>query len=132
MPFFDALKSLINLAPSSPAMKVVTITSTADEAEVPFGFFNVACLSGRESLGYKFKDGSRSWQVGTTVVDGGQRITLSVPRSDLPTVKLNFQRPQGDGVQHIAGSSIIDTDSLDSDSTVTWDGAEPASVVPWR
>lgn len=122
------------LAPSAPATTFATITinSSADELEIPFGFFNVECHSGRVSLGYKFKDGSRSWQVGTTVVDGGQRVTLSGPRTDLPLIKLNFQRPQGDGVQHIGGCSVVDTDALESDSTVVWDGAEPANGVPWR
>lgn len=132
MPFFDALKSIVNLAPSSPAMKVVTITSNADADAVPFGFFNVECHSGRVSLGYRGISCGTSYQVGTTVVDGAKRVTLSVPRSELPTVHLNFQRPQGDGVQHVAGASIIDTDSLDNDSTVTWDGAAPASGVGWR
>jgi len=121
------------LSPSAPAtaFAIITINSSAEELEIPFGFFNVECHSGRVSLGYKFKDGSRSYQVGSVVVDGGKRIAAPENRSELPIVVLNFQKPQN-GVQHIGACSVIDTDSLDADSAVVWDGAELASGVPWR
>ncbi len=122
------------LAPSAPATTFATITinSSADELEIPFGFFNVECHSGRVSLGYKFKDGSRSYQVGAFVVDGGKRIAAPENRAELPTVVLNFQKTQN-GVQHIGGCSVIDTAALDGDnSTVIWEGKEPPSGIGWH
>ncbi len=131
MSIIDKVRSF--LAPSaSSTFAAITINSSADADAVPFGFFNVEFHSGRVGLGYRGISCGTSYQVGTTVVDGAKRDTLSVPRSELPTVKLNYSKPQSDGVQHFAGASIIDTDSLDNDSTVTWDSAEPASGVPWR
>ncbi len=122
------------LAPSAPATTFATITinSSADELEIPFGFFNVECHSGRVSLGYKFKDGSRSYQVGSVVVDGGKRIAAPENREELPTVVLNFQKTQN-GVQHIGGCRVIDTAALDGDnSTVIWEGKEPPSGIGWH
>jgi hypothetical protein len=127
---FEKLKSLF--APSAPstAFATITVNSSADQENIPFGFFNVACHSGRASLGYKFTDLSGiNYHVGTTVVDGGKRVTL-VSRDELPTVRLTYQKPQN-GTTTIGGNTVIDTDSLDRDGTVTWDGPEPQSSVSW-
>lgn len=130
MSIIDKVRSF--LAPSAPSTTFATITinSAVDYEGLPQGFFNVETASGKKSLGYN--GGFLNWRVGSFVVDGGKRIAAPENRTELPTVKLNFQKPQSDGVQHFAGASIIDTDSLDNDSAVTWDGAEPASGVPWR
>ena len=109
--------------------KVITINSAANYEGLPKGFFNVVTASGKKSLGYN--GGFLAWSVGAFVVDGGKRIAAPENREELPTVILNFTRPQ-QGVQHVGGCSVIDTDSLDNDSAVMWDGAEPASGVPWR
>jgi hypothetical protein len=130
MPFLDTLKSIINLSPSSPSMKVVTINSSVNYEELPKGFFNVETMSGKKSLG--FNGGFLSWRVGSVVVDGAKRISAPENRDELPTVRLNFQRPACDGVQHVAGCSVIDTDSLEGDSSVVWDGEKPSSGVGWR
>jgi hypothetical protein len=125
----DTVKSFF--APSAPAttFATITITSSLDYEGIPKGFFRVLTLSGKESRGW---NGSfLCWRVGKTVVDGGQRHTCDTPLSELPTVKLNFQKPQGDGVQNFAGASIIDTDLLEADSAVVWDGGEPASGIAW-
>lgn len=129
MSIIDRVKSF--LAPSAPstAFATITINGPVDYEDLPKGFFNVETASGRKSLGYN--GGFLSWRVGAVVVDGGQRLAAPENRAELPTVKLNYQRPQSDGVQHFAGASIIDTDSLDNDSAVTWDGAQPASGVAW-
>jgi hypothetical protein len=129
MSIIDTVRSF--LAPSAPSTTFATITvnSAVDYAELPKGFFNVETASGKKSLGY---NGSfLSWRVGSVVADGGKRIAAPENRADLPTVRLNFQRPQCDGVQHVAGCSVIDTDSLDGDSSVIWDGAKPQSGVNW-
>ena len=130
MSIIESIRSF--LSPSAPATVFanITINSALDYESIPKGFFRVQTLSGAESRGW---NGSfLCWRVGPTVVDGGQRHRCDTPISELPTVKLNFQKPQGDGVQHFAGASIIDTDSLENDSAVVWDGAKPASGVPWR
>jgi hypothetical protein len=126
MSIVETIKSF--LAPSSPAMRVVSINSAVDYNAVPFGFFNVRA-NDKESLGYR--GGFLAWRVGETVVDGGSRVTLSVPRSELPTVVLNFQKPAPDGVQRVAGCSVVDTDTLDGDTAVTWAGQQPRSGVQW-
>lgn len=128
MSIIDTVKSFLQPQQHSN-FQVVSVSGPVDYESVPKGFFNVETASGKKSLGYR--GNFISWQVGTTVVDGAERVTLSVPRSELPTVRLNFQRSQ-DGVQHIGGSSVIDTDSLEGDSSVAWGGAKPASGVAWR
>ena len=129
MSILSTLKSF--LAPSAPATTFATITinSAMDYEGLPRGFFNVETPSGKKSLGYN--GGFLSWRVGAVLVDGGKRISAPENREELPTVRLNFQRPQCDGVQHVAGCSVIDTDSLDGDTGVVWDGAKPASGVAW-
>lgn len=120
------IESIANFFEPSPAPLVVTVNSGADYENLPIGFFNVIAQSGRESLGYN--GGFLSWNVGATVVDGGQRVTLSVPKNELPAVLLNFQRPIQDGVTHqIGGATIIDTEALDTDEPVVWSGQQPRS-----
>jgi flagellar basal body rod protein FlgG len=127
MSIVETIKSF--LAPSSPAMRVVTVNSPVDYAALPQGFFNVVTHSGKVSLGY---NGSFvSWNVGETVVDGGRRVTLSVPKSELPTVRLNFQKPTQDGAQHVGGVTVLDTDALEEDSAVVWTGQSPRSGIEW-
>jgi hypothetical protein len=125
MPFLDVMKSILNLDPPKPTMELITVRSFAPD-ELPEGFFNVVTASGKKSLGYR--GGFVSWDVGETVVDGAKRLTLDKPRSDLPTVKLEF------GQSNVAGGfKVIDTDTLDTDnSEVNWAGAPPASGVTWR
>jgi len=128
MSFLDTLKSIIHLAPSSPATKVVTITSAENYGEIPQGFFRVETASGRQLLGYS--GGFLCFNCGPTVVDGGKRVTLNVPRSELPLVKLNFRR--ADGAQHTLGHTLIDTDALDGDGVIGWQGKEPPCGVEWK
>jgi hypothetical protein len=106
----------------------ITVTGTDNYGELPEGFFRVEAASGRKSLGYK---GSFvSFDCGNTVVDG-QRITLTVPRESLPVVKLNFSKPT-EGVQLVGSHSVVDTDTLERDNGVVWDGARPADGPVWR
>jgi hypothetical protein len=125
MSIVDTIKSFI--APPEPALKVISVNSASNYEELPQGFFQVVTASGKKSLGY---NGSfLAWEVGATVVDGGRRITLDVPREQLPIVNLNFQR-QTDGVQVVGGHSFIDTDALESFSgEVAWEGAKPPTGV---
>jgi len=116
------------LSPSSPALRTVTINGPVDYAELPQGFFNVIGQSGKISRGYN--GCFLSWNVGEIVVDGGRRIP-SPPMSELPTVRLNFQRPAQDGAQCVGGHSIIDTDSLEADTAVVWDGSQVRDGVEW-
>ncbi len=110
--------------------KVITINSAANYEGLPKGFFNVQTASGKKYLGYN--GGFLAWSVGAVVVDGGKRIAAPENREELPTVILNFTRPQ-QGVQHVAGHSIIETDALDGDnSTVIWEGKEPPSGIGWH
>jgi hypothetical protein len=120
MSFINKVVSM--LQPKQPsAIRVVNVTSL-DFSELPNGFFRVRTLSGKESLGYNCLS-FLSWDVGETVVDAGKRITLSVPRAELPIVNLSFSRQQ-QGVQQIGGCSIIDTEALDGDSgAVVWAGS---------
>ncbi len=122
--FIESIADL--LAPPSPALRVITITSPVDYSEAPAGFFNVECASGKKSLGYR---GSfLAWEVGEHVRDGAVLVHLTVPRSELPTVKLAFQKPTDGGSSHIGGCTVLDTDSLEEDnSTVQWDGTPPSS-----
>lgn len=116
MSFIDTFKEVFNLAPPSPTTKLITINSAVDYAELPRGFFRVETASGRETLGYKGPS-FLSWEVGETVVDGGKRITLDRPRTELPIVRLDF-RQEDARVHRVGGLNVIDTDSLDS-----WDGS---------
>ncbi len=129
MSIISTLKSFLAPSASSTTFAPITITSAVDYEGLPKGFFNVETMSGKKSLGYN--GGFLSWRVGSVVVDGGKRIAAPENRAELPTVVLNFQRPQCDGVQHVAGCSVIDTDALDgNDGTVVWDGSP--SSVGWR
>lgn len=111
-------------------VKVITINSAANYEGLPKGFFNVQAASGKKYLGYN--GGFLAWGVGAFVVDGGKRIAAPENRAELPTVILNFQKTQN-GVQHIGGCSVIDTDALDGDnSTVIWEGKEPPSGIGWH
>lgn len=127
--FFDRLfKPSPALRKATPS--IFTINSTNDYTELPQGFFRVLTASGKTLLGY---NGSfLAWEVGPTVVDGGKRITLSVPMEELPLVKLHFAN-QEQGVQRVGGVGIIDTDSLDeNDGTVGWNGMPAQDVVAYR
>jgi len=119
---FDTLKSF--LQPQRSAGTIITVNSPVNYEEIPKGFFNVETASGNKSLGYR---GSfLAWRVGETVVDGGSRVTLSVPRSELPTVVLNFQKA-AQGAQHVGGVTVLDTDVLEEDSAVVWTGQSQRS-----
>lgn len=117
------------LSPSAPALKVVTVNSPVDYDEIPKGFFRVLTLSGAESRGW---NGSfLCWRVGSIVVDGGQRHTCETPLSELPTVRLNFQKPTQNGSQHLGGCTVLDTDSLEEDTAVVWTGLKGRDGVAW-
>jgi hypothetical protein len=128
MPFLDTVKSILQLEPPKPTMKLITMTGGADYAELPQGFFNVEGASGRKTLGFNCPS-FLCWEVGETVVVGRDRVTLDKPRSELPTVRLNF-RNQTD---EIGGHGIIDTDTLDaSDGTVGYSGTNaPRDGATW-
>lgn len=124
MAFLDVARSILNLEPPKPTMKLVTVNSAENLHELPRGFFNVECASGRKSLGY---NGSfYCFDVGETVVDG-KRITLDKPREELPTVKLDFRRDS----QTVMGRSVIEVDADDYDP-VSWAGDQPPSGVQYR
>jgi hypothetical protein len=125
MPFLDVVKNILNLEPPKPALKLVVVNSFANHSELPTGFFRVRTVSGRETLGY---NGSfLAWEVGETVVDGAKRVTLSIPRAELPLVELDY-RSQGSNV--VKGHSIVETDTDGGD--VNWTGAPPSSGVQLR
>ncbi len=113
MSVLDVVKSI--LRPQATALKAIDVSGSVNYAELPLGFFRVETASGKKSLGYSCPT-LLSWDVGTTVVVGGNRITLDVPQEQLPLVRLNFQS-QAAGVQQVGGHSIIDTERLDG-----WDG----------
>jgi hypothetical protein len=125
---FEKLTSLF--APSAPSTTFATITvnSALDYENIPMGFFRVVTASGAESRGYR---GSfLNFRVGRIVTDGAQCHTCEAPLSELPTVRLAFRKPQN-ATTTIGGNTVIDTDSLDGDSAVTWNGTEPQSGVSW-
>jgi hypothetical protein len=124
---FDTLKSF--LQPQSSAVTIITVNSPVNYEEIPKGFFRVRRASGKESLG--FKGSFLAWNVGETVVDGNQRVTLTTPRAELPLVELNFQRPAQDGAQHFGNTTVVDTDTLEEDTTVVWAGQSQRSGVEW-
>jgi hypothetical protein len=107
---------------------IFTVSGSQDYAELPQGFFRVDAASGKKSLGYNCP-AFLCWDVGPTVVVGRERITLSVPREELPLVKLNF-RQQTNGVQQVGSVGILDTDALDgNDGSVVWTGSAPRDGV---
>ena len=118
----------MQLEPPQPAAKVVSITSAVQFEELPKGFFRCRTASGKESLAYN--GNFLAWEVGETVVDGGRRVTLSVPRESLPIVNLNFGKQQP-GIQQIGSTGIIDSDVLDGETGVVWDGAPPRDGVEY-
>jgi len=116
---FESIKELLR----PPAKQSIIVSSPSNYEDLPQGFFTCETACGRTTLGY---NGSFvAWECGTTVVDGGKRITLDVPRESLPVVKLNFTR-QTQGFQHIGGNTVVDTTMLDGDpEPVSWEGTSP-------
>ena len=100
---------------------IITVSGSGDYSELPQGFFRVEAASGKTSLGYNCP-AFLCWDVGPTVVVGRERITLSVPREELPLVRLNFKQ-QTAGVTQVGSTGIIDTDALDNDGSVEWAGS---------
>jgi hypothetical protein len=128
---FSRLKaSILRTEPLPTAVRVISVTGSNDYAELPQGFFRVEAASGKKSLGYNCP-AFLCWDVGPTVVVGRDRITVSVPREELPLVKLNFGKQ--DSVQQVVGGrGIIDTDLLDgNDGAVTWAGSAPRDGVDY-
>jgi hypothetical protein len=127
MPFLDVVKSILNLEPPKPSLALITVNGADELHELPRGFFNVETASGKKSLGY---NGATFYcfDVGETVVDD-KRITLDKPRSELPTVKLDYR---GQGSNVVGGHSIIETDTFDSGETVSWSGMPPSGGVQLR
>jgi hypothetical protein len=121
---FERIKTLFDRPQPT---QFIVIDGANNYNEVPRGFFNVETASGRKSLGYRGSTGL-FWEVGETVNDG-KRVTLDKPREELPTVKLNFTKRDSSTV---AGCTVIDTDSIDSDGSVEWCGDPPSSGVQWR
>ena len=125
MSFIDVASSILNLEPPKPTLQLVVIASAENLHELPKGFFNVETASGKKSLGW---NGTfYCYEVGETVNDYGKRITLDKPRSELPTVKLDFRRDS----QTVMGHGVIETDAEDYDP-VSWAGDPPSSGVQWR
>jgi hypothetical protein len=89
----------------------------------------VVTASGKESLGY---NGSfLSWCVNNAVVDGGKQVTPDKPRAELPLVKLSFRNEQT-GVHQSGAVTLVETDALDHDGSVSWAGAPPSGGVGYR
>ncbi len=127
--FSELFKPRQALRKATPS--ILTVSGTNDYTELPQGFFRVETASGKKSLGFNCLS-FLSWQVGTTVVVGGKRITLDKPLDELPLVKLHFAN-QEQGIQRVGGVGIIDTDVLDeSDGTVGWNGTPAQDVVAYR
>ena len=106
----ENLKSFFQPKPRSTTF--VEVSSALDLNNLPNGFFNVETASGKKTLGFRGLTGT-SFNVGSTVVDGAERHSLSIPRDQLPTVKLNFSSQQSDGVQTVRGRNLLDTSELD-------------------
>lgn len=121
---FERIKTLFD---RPEPMQFIVISGAENYNEVPWGFFNVETASGRKSLGFRGNTGLW-WEVGETVNDG-KRVTLDKKREELPTVKLNFTRR---GSSSVAGCTVIDTDSIDSDGCVEWCGDPPATSIGYR
>jgi hypothetical protein len=124
---FSRLKeSILRPEPQPTTIRVISVTGPSDYAELPQGFMRVVAASGKATLGYNCP-AFLCFEVGTTVVVGRERVTLSVPREELPLVRLNFKRASVG-----ASLGVIDTDELDSDGSVTWAGAPPSDGVGYR
>jgi hypothetical protein len=106
----ENLKSFFQPKPRSTTF--VEVSGAIDLNNLPNGFFNVITASGKSTLGFRGLTGT-SFNVGSTVVDGAERHSLSIPRDQLPTVKLNFQSQQSDGTQTVRGVKLMDTSDLD-------------------
>jgi hypothetical protein len=126
---FSNLLSALRTEPQPTAIRVISVTGPTDYSELPQGFFRVVTASGKEGLGYN--GAFLCWDVGTTVVVGRERITLSVPREELPLVKLNFRKQQ-DGVVQVGSVGVIDTDSIGGDGSVSWTGSPQRDGVDCR
>jgi hypothetical protein len=127
MSFINSVKNMFQPIPKAAA---VVVTSGADYAELPQGWFRVETASGRKSLGYNCPL-FLCWDCGTTVVVGKNRVTLDKPKAELPLVRLDFRRQQ-QGVVRVGGRTIIESESLgDTDGTVAWDGATPRDGVDY-
>jgi len=125
---FSKLLSVLRPAPQQPTTTfVVSVDGPSDYAELPQGFFRVETASGKASLGYNCP-AFLCWDVGTTVVVGRERITLSVARAELQLVKLNFKHSTY-GVQQVGSVGILDTDNIDHDGSVEWAGSPPREGV---
>ena len=112
---FSRLKeSILRTEPLPTAVRVISVTGSNDYTELPQGFFRVETASGKASLGYNCP-AFLSWNVGTTVVVGRERVTLSVPREELPLVKLNFRQPT-QGVQQRATNVLVIADHFPEDA----------------
>jgi hypothetical protein len=96
------LKYLLEKNRIGAAGPIVFINGAADFDKAPWGFFNVITASGQKSLGYRGHIGL-FWQVGETV----NGVVLDKPRSELPTVKLNFR---SSNTQTFGRYSIIEVD----------------------
>ncbi|MFI5117186.1 MAG: hypothetical protein ACHP8B_10880 [Terriglobales bacterium] len=148
---FDKIKSMLGIRPQ-PAPIVVTVGGGdgSNYGDVPYGFFRVLLQDGKESLGYN--DPPREYtgpsvadpekmvtrmvptpfgiafNVGETVVVGGRRITLDVPRDTLPVVRLEYAAPTPGAARLPNGDHIIDTDAMGDSGDADWDG-DPASAA---
>jgi hypothetical protein len=94
----------------SSSITFVEVGGALDYSAIPRGFFQVITASGKESLGYRGT--FTTFDCGTTVVDGKERHSLSIPRDQLPIVKLNFSSQQSDGTQTVRGVKLMDTADL--------------------
>jgi len=123
------LSNVKNIFTTQPP--VVSYSGGTNYEELPLGFFRVLTASGKESLGYRGATGFLCWTVGETVVDGGSRVTLSVPREFLPLVRLSFRSQSAD--QEVGGVRIIDTDSLGGwNGEVAYDGGRIQEGVEYE
>jgi len=109
---------------------IINYTGGTNYEELPLGFFRVETATNKESLGYRNTTGWLSWNCGETVVDGDNRVTLSVPRESLPLVRLNF-RGQSAGTV-VGDQRIIDTDDLSWNGEVEYDGGRIREGVDYE
>jgi hypothetical protein len=106
----DKLKAFFQ--PKQRSTTFIEVSGAIDLNNLPQGFFNVITASGKETLGFRGRTGT-SFNCGTTIVDGAERHSLSIPRDQLPVVRLNFSSQQSDGVQQVRGHRLLDTSELD-------------------
>jgi len=99
----ERLKEFLRPAQHGNTM-FVEVNSSLDYNNLPQGFFRCITASGIETLGFRGCTGT-SFDCGTVVVDGAERHALSIPRDQLPTVKLDYGRQQSD--------RLLDTSELD-------------------